>query len=60
MRRGIERDGVEISDMADLMGPLSASVLTGHNIAAQINGNSVLAVHAAFLAKGLNGPLPLD
>ena len=60
MRRCIERDGVEVRDMADLVSPFCADVLTSHDIAAQVDGDGVRAVHAAFLAKGLDGPPALD
>jgi hypothetical protein len=60
MRRGIEYDGVEVCDMADLVRTLGAGVLAGHDIAAQVDGDGVRAVHPAFLAKGLDGSPPLD
>ena len=56
MRRCIERDGVEVRDMADLVSPFCADVLTSHDIAAQVDGDGVRAVHAAFLAQGLDQP----
>ena len=37
MRCGFEGNGVEVSDMADLMRPLSTGVLAGHGIAAQVD-----------------------
>ena len=62
VRRGVEGDGdgVEVCDMADLVSPFCAGVLTSHDIAAQVDGDGVRAVHAAFLAKGLDGPPSLD
>ena len=60
MRRSVERDGVEVIDMTNLVRPLSTGVLTGHNIAAQIHCDGVLTVHAAFLAQRLDGPPALD
>ena len=60
MRRGIERDGVKVSDVADLVRPLGAGVLAGHDVPAQINSDGVRAVHSAFLAKGLDRPPTLD
>ena len=60
MRRGIKRDGVKLGYMADLVHPFGPGVLTGHDIAAQIDGDGVFPVHAAFLAEGLNGALALD
>ena len=49
-----------VRDMADLVRPLGPCVLTGHDIAAQVDGYGVRAVHAALLAKGLDGPPALD
>jgi hypothetical protein len=60
MRRGVERDGVKIDDMPNLVGPLCAGVLTGHDVPAQVDGDGVGAVHPAFLAEGLNGPPALN
>jgi hypothetical protein len=40
--------------------PLSTGVLAGHDIAAQVDGYGVGAVHATFLAKGLDRPPALD
>ncbi|MBQ0803624.1 MAG: hypothetical protein KBT65_01910 [Sulfitobacter sp.] len=37
MRRSVERDGIEVSDMADLMRALGTGILAGHDIAAQID-----------------------
>ena len=60
MRRGVERDIVERADMPDLMHNLRASVLTGHNVPAQVDRDGVGAVHAAFLAEGFDRPAALD
>ena len=60
MRRGIERDGVKVSEVADLVRPLSPGVLTGHDVPAQVDGDGVGTVHPAFLAEGFDGPLALD
>ena len=60
MRRGIERDATEVIDMTDLVHALSPGVLAGHDVPAQMDSDGVGAVHPAFLAKGLNGPPPLD
>ncbi len=60
MRRGVERDGVEVSDVTNLVHALGAGVLTGHDIAAQVDDEVVRAVHATFLAEGLDGPPALD
>jgi uncharacterized protein (DUF2342 family) len=46
--------------MADFVRALSAGVLTGHDIAAQVDGYGVRAVHPAFLADGLDMPPALD
>ena len=56
MRRSVESDGVKVSDMADLMRPLSTSVLAGHDIAAQIDGDGVFAIHPTFLTQRLDRP----
>ena len=60
VRRRVEGDGVEVRDMADLVRTFRTRVLTGHDIAAQIDGDGVGAVHAAFLAESLDGPAALD
>ena len=60
VRRSVEGDGLEVRDMADLVRPFCASVLTGHDIAAQVDGYGVRAVHAAFLTQGLDRPPALD
>jgi hypothetical protein len=60
MRRGIERDGVEVGDMTDLVYALRTCVLAGHDVPAQIDGNGVGAVHPAFLADGFDGPATLN
>ena len=60
MRRGVERDGVKVSYMTDLVRPLGPRVLTGHNVPAQVDGDGVGAVHPAFLTEGLDRPLALD
>ena len=56
VRRSVEGDGIEVRDIADFVRPLGAGVLTGHDIAAQVDGDGVWAVHAAFLAQGLDQP----
>lgn len=56
MRRGVERDGIEVSDMADLMRALGTGVLAGHDIAAQIDGDGVFAIHPTFLTQRLDRP----
>jgi hypothetical protein len=60
VRGGIQCDRVEVCDMADLVRALGSGVLTSHDFAAQVDGDGVRAVHAAFLAKGLDGPPALD
>ncbi|CAM8655084.1 hypothetical protein MCEREM30_02726 [Paracoccaceae bacterium] len=60
MRRSVERDGVKVSYMTDLVRPLGPRVLTGHNVPAQIDGDGFGAVHPAFLTEGLDRPLALD
>ena len=60
MRRGIERDVLKGLHMSDLVHALGPGVLAGHDVAAEIDGDGVFAVHAAFLAEGFNRPLPLD
>jgi hypothetical protein len=60
MRRDVEGYRVEVGDMANFVRPLGPCVLTGHDIAAQVDGYGVRAVHAALLAKGLDGPPALD
>ncbi len=52
MRRCVERDRVKFVDMADLVLALRASVLTGHDIALEIDGDVLWPVYAAFLAEG--------
>ena len=56
VRGGIQCDRVEVRDMADLVRALGSGVLAGHDFAALVDGDSVGAVHAAFLAKGLDQP----
>lgn len=53
--RGVERDGIKVGNMTDLVHPLRPGVLAGHDVPAQIDGDGVGAVHSAFLAKGLDG-----
>ena len=60
MRRGVERDGVKLGDMANLVRALCTGVLTGHHVPAQVDGDGVGTVHPAFLAEGFDGPLALD
>jgi hypothetical protein len=60
VRRSVEGYGIEVRDMADFVRALGAGVLTGHDIAAQVDGYGVGAVHATFLAQGLDRPLTLD
>jgi hypothetical protein len=59
MRRSVERDSIEVSNMPNLVHPLRPGVLTGHDVAAQIDGNCILTVHAAFLAKSFDGTAAL-
>lgn len=60
VRRSVEGDGIEVGDVADLVRAFCAGVLTGHDIAVQVDGDGVGAVHATFLAQGLNRPPALD
>ena len=60
MCRCIERDGIKVINMADLVLALRPCVLAGHDVAAQIHGDRVFPVHAAFLAEGLNGSADLQ
>ena len=60
MRRGIERDGVKVCDVTNLVISLCPGVLAGHDVPAQVDGDGVGAVHPAFLAEGLDGPPTLD
>lgn len=60
MRRGVERDGVKVCDMPNLVHPLRPCVLTGHDVPAQVDGDGVWAVHPALLAKGVDGSPSLD
>ena len=60
MRRGIKRNGIEVSDMADLVCAFRSGFLAGHDITAQIDGNRGLPVHPAFLAQCLDWALTLD
>ena len=60
MGRGVERDGVEVGHMANLVHSLCSGVLAGHDVPAQVDCDSVRAVHPAFLAKCLDGPAALD
>ena len=53
-------DRVEVRDMANFVRTLGAGVLAGHNVPTQVEGDGVRAVHAAFLAQGLDGPAALD
>ena len=59
MRRGVERDGVKVSHMTNLMHALSSGVLTGHDIPKQIDRDGVGALHGKLLVAGLDGK-PLD
>ena len=54
MCRGVERDGVKVGNMPDLVLALRASVLTGHHVPAQVDGNGMGAVHSAFLGFEAN------
>jgi len=60
MGGGVERNLVKRFYMANLVRALGAGVLAGHDIAAQIDGDGVFAVHTAFLAKGLDWAAALD
>ena len=60
VRRSVEGDGIEVGDVADLVRPFGSGVLAGHDIAAQVDGDGVGAVHATFLAEGLDWPAALD
>ena len=60
MRRGVERDALKVGDVTNHVCTLSTSVLTGHDIPAQVDGDGVRPIHPAFLAKGLGGPAALD
>ena len=60
MRRGIERDGVKVSDMTDLVHALCTCVLASHDVPAQVDGDGVRAVHVAFLVKCFNRPAALN
>lgn len=60
MRRGVERDALKVGDVTNHVHALRTSVLTGHDIPAQVDGDGVRAIHPAFLAKGLGGPAALD
>ena len=56
---GIERDVLKRTHMADLVRPLGAGVLAGHDVPAEIHCDGVGAVHPAFLASGLDRPTAL-
>ena len=56
----IQRNFIKRFYMANFMRSLGAGVLTGHDITAQIDGDGILAVHPAFLAKGLDWAAALD
>ena len=58
--RSVERDGVKVFDVTNLVNALCTGVLTGHDVAAKINCDGVGAVHTAFLAQGIDGPPALD
>jgi hypothetical protein len=60
MGRGIECDVLKRLDMADLVHAFGPSVLTGHDVPAQIDGDRVFTVHAALLAERLTESPPLD
>ena len=60
MRRGIERNRVEVLDVTDLVLALCPGVLASHHIAAEIDGDCVLPVHAALLPEAINAAAPLD
>jgi hypothetical protein len=53
VRRGVEGDGVEVRDMADLVRPLRTGVLAGHDIAAQIDRDGVGLCMAHFSSRVL-------
>lgn len=52
MRCSIERDVVNVGDVHDPVRALSPGVVTGHDIAAQVDRDVLGPVHAAFLAEG--------
>lgn len=54
MRRCTQRDGLEVLHMPNPVRPLGAGVLTGHDIAAQIESNSIFAIHPTVLAEGVD------
>jgi hypothetical protein len=60
MRRGVEGDGIKLRHMANFVRAFRASVLTSHDIAAQVDGNSILTVHPALQAQCLDRPPALD
>ena len=60
MGGSVQRNFIKRFYMANFMRALGAGVLAGHDIAAQIDGDCVFAVHPAFLAKGFDWAASLD
>jgi hypothetical protein len=60
MGGSIQRNFIKRVYMANFMRALGAGILAGHDIAAQIDGDSIFAVHTAFLAKGFDWSASLD